>query len=115
MKLKRGKRKYQKPEDKTLVMAVPISLRRLIREKTDWDKFIKILTDMAFGGKEVMNYNGQKIIAQPNLDALRMLAEYGWGRPTVEEDSANTEAIKALGKTLSDLVQSNMKQAPDAN
>ena len=102
-KLKKQRQSKKNPTDKCVVVSMPKSLRALLRERVDWDKFVTTLQDMAFGGKQVMNYNGQLITSQPNLDALRMLAEYSWGRPAVEGAEEQTEALNKVSAALTNL------------
>lgn len=102
-KLKKQRQSKKNPLDKSIPVSMPISLRALLRNKVDWGKFVTTLQDMAFGGKQVMNYNGQLITSQPNLDALRLMAEYAWGRPAVEGAEDQTEAIKKVSEVLTNL------------
>jgi len=100
-------------EDKVVVTTMTSSLRELIRRKTDWDKFLDILTKMAYGGEKAMNQNGIPIITRPNLDALRMMAEYAWGKPTNDASDESAEALKQVAAALSSIMLPSLSQLSD--
>lgn len=73
-------------------------LRDFIRKKTNWKKLIKTLEEQAVGGFEFLNYNGQKTIAEPNLEALKLLLFYVYGKypdaTPIKEKDTNSELLK---------------------
>jgi hypothetical protein len=74
---------------------VPESFRELLKKKTNWKKVCKLLNKLAFGGFPYKNYNGVETIAQPNLEAVRLLVYLTWGKPTDFLDD-NVDAKKSL-------------------
>ncbi|VVB81365.1 Uncharacterised protein [uncultured archaeon] len=70
-------------------------LRDYIRKKTNWRKMIQTLEKIAMGGYEFKNYNGQTTVAEPNLEALRLLIFYTYGKMPdsmpLQDDSATIQ------------------------
>ena len=84
----------------------PESVQSYVRTNTDWKVVLEQLKKMAFGGYEFTNYNGIKTIAEPSVEAMRMLMLYAWGRPgEVSPDDSSDKTIQAM-KQFSDFVAS---------
>ncbi len=71
-------------------------LRDYIRKKTNWRKMIQTLEKMAHGGYEFLNYNGQKSIAEPNLEALKLLIYYVYGKLPDSQPIKDDSGVKSM-------------------
>jgi hypothetical protein len=58
----------------------PVDFRQMLREKTKWKKVAQTLWKMALGGYTFQNYNGQTIIAEPNLEAIKTIIFLSYGK-----------------------------------
>jgi hypothetical protein len=77
---------------------VPEDFRKLLKEKTNWKKLVKILNKIAIGGYEFVNYNGQKIIAQPNMDAIKLVMFMVWGKYPESTVNENDDTVRAMNE-----------------
>jgi hypothetical protein len=75
------------------------SVKNYFTENTDWSVIHKTLFKLAKGGQFIVNGNtGKKYKAQPSLDAIKILLEYSFGKPTqaVTTDDNTADAMKAF-------------------
>lgn len=83
----------------------PKSIRKYFQTQTDWSAIFNELKALALGGREVMNYNGQKIISQPNMEALKLLMLYGRGRQGEAKPDDNTPEVIEEMKEYANFLQ----------
>ena len=100
--------KANKGKKKIFAPKVTESIRDLIRKTIDWEEKIRILDTMS-RVHEVMNGFGNIITAEPDLNAMRILLEYGFGRPS-SQDFDNNPQIAALNNLAIALAQNVIPQ-----
>lgn len=88
----------------------PENFRDYLKKSANWELVVKALTQLAFGGVETTNYNGQKIVTQPSIEAMKMIMQYSWGRPT--EISEADYDYSDLSAKLADVIKNDMKHKP---
>lgn len=91
----------------------PANFKEYLKKSANWELVVKALTQLAFGGIETTNYNGQKIVTQPNMEAMKMLFQYSWGRPT--EIAVQDTDISSISAKLAEIIQNDMKNRSEQN
>ena len=69
---------------------IPAELGEYVRNRTDWDKFTKILQEQAFGGVTIKNANNVTYTTQPDMKAMNLLVEISYGKLDADEELMNT-------------------------
>lgn len=81
------------------------NLKEFMRENVDWITVIKTVEQLAIGNYPVMNAHGVLVVAQPNLEASKLLLNYGFGLPTatVELDENAKKSMEEFSKIAKDI------------
>jgi hypothetical protein len=83
----------------------PTDFREMLRTKTKWKKIAQTLWKMALGGYEFTNYNGQKIIAEPNLECIKTIIFLSFGKyPDYSETDGQAKELLEKFSEFSKLV-----------
>ncbi len=59
----------------------PHDISRFFRDRADWKQISQTLNTLAVGGLEYVNGNGQKVITQPSIEAIKLILMFSYGRP----------------------------------
>lgn len=94
------------------------NIREAIRDKVDINELIGILALEARGGAKRVNGNGIIYSTLPSLDALKLLLEYGYGKPEQSQivEDADKKKMQELTGLLHTLVMpTNTAVRPDGS
>ncbi len=73
---------------------VVTDFRKLLRETVDYSELASILMRLARGGENQKNGNGVEFVSIPDINAVKILLEYGYGKPAqqteIDTDTKNT-------------------------
>ena len=79
------------------IPAAPSSIGDYVKYNTDWRLMVQHLTRLAVGGSETTGTGSNALDAQTNLEALRLLFLFAWGR---EHQISETAVFDSDAKTL---------------
>jgi hypothetical protein len=88
----------------------PTDFRQMLREKTKWKKVAQTLWKVSLGGYTFQNYNGQTIVAEPNLEAIKVLIFISWGK--YPDYSETDEQAKKLLSEFAEYSKNVIKPKP---
>ena len=73
------------------IPAAPVSIGDYVKHNTDWQLMVQNLTRLAVGGDTAAE--GNALVAQTNLEALRLLFLFAWGDELQATDAAGLESV----------------------
>ena len=73
------------------IPAAPVSIGEYVKHNTDWKLMVQNLTRLAVGGDT--SAEGNALVAQTNLEALRLLFLFAWGDELQATETAGLESV----------------------
>lgn len=82
------------------------SIKQYIRDNTPWEKILKALLDLSLGGKKIKNANGITYRTRPDLNAIKLLLEYSYGKPDILQtlDTSAADTLTEFNKIAKEVL-----------
>lgn len=91
IKLRQGGRKMGRHKK---IPVAPDSIGEYVKHNTDWKLMVQNLTRLAIGGDTIAD--GNALVAQTNLEALRLLFLFAWGQELQTTEAAGLESVSRV-------------------
>lgn len=82
----------------------PTNIQEFVKDNTNWSEIYNTLKSLAIGGVKTTNYNGVEIVTQPNMEAMKLLMQFAWGRVGTMDKNEN-KSVEAMA-AFSNFIQS---------